>query len=233
MSDLGAAFLHAFQLIARLDPDLLEIIALTFQVSLAGLVAACLVALPLGAAIAIFPFRGRTVAIALLNMGLGLPAVVVGLVTYLLLSRSGPLAALGLLFTPTAMAIAQFLLITPLIAALVFQTIADMYQEYREQLQSFDCTRARVVITLLWEARLSLATAVLAGFGRALSEVGAVIIVGGNINHYTRVMTTTIQLETMKGNLALAMALGIVLLALTFLVTLSAQLVRNRAGLQR
>lgn len=230
MGDFGASLLRAFELMASLDHDLLEIILLSFQVSFAGLVFACLVALPVGAAVAVLRFPGRTVAIALLNAGLGLPAVVVGLVAYLLLSRSGPLAALGLLFTPTALVIAQFILIAPLIAALTFQTVVDLHREYDEQLQSFDCGRLRTMATLLWDGRFSLITAVLAGFGRAISEVGAVIIVGGNINHYTRVMTTSIQLETMKGDLPLAMALGIILLSLTFLITLLAQVIRNVAG---
>lgn len=230
MGDFGASLLRAIELMVGLDHDLLEIILLSFQVSFIGLVFACLVALPLGAAVAVLRFPGRTLVIALLNAGLGLPAVVVGLVAYLLLSRSGPLAALGLLFTPTAMAIAQFILIAPLMAALTFQTVSDLHQEYDEQLRSFGCGRLRTMATLLWDGRFSLVTAVLAGFGRAISEVGAVIIVGGNINHYTRVMTTSIQLETMKGDLPLAMALGIILLGLTFIITLLAQLIRSVAG---
>lgn len=229
MGDLGSAFLTAIELIRHLDHDLLEIILLSFQVSLSAVVLSCLVGLPLGAAVAVLRFPGRAVVIAVLNAAMGLPPVVVGLVIYLLLSRSGPLGNFGMLFTPGAMVVAQWALITPIIAALTRQTVADLHQEYDEQLRSFGTGRLRTMLTLLWDGRFSLVTAVLAGFGRAIAEVGAVIIVGGNINHYTRVMTTTIALETSKGDLPLAVALGIILISLALGINLLAQVVRDAA----
>lgn len=229
MGDLGTAFLTAIELIRHLDHDLLEIILLSFQVSLSAVVLSCLVGLPLGASVAVLRFPGRSVVIAVLNAAMGLPPVVVGLVIYLLLSRSGPLGNLGMLFTPGAMVVAQWALITPIIAALTRQTVADLHQEYDEQLRSFGTGRLRTMLTLLWDGRFSLVTAVLAGFGRAIAEVGAVIIVGGNINHYTRVMTTTIALETSKGDLPLAVALGIILISLALGINLLAQVIRDAA----
>lgn len=205
----------AFSLLVSLDSQLLEIVALSFRVSLMALALATAVALPIGGGLAVFRFRGRGVAVVALNTMMGLPPVVVGLLVYLVLSRSGPLGGLGLLFTPTAMVIAQFVLITPIVASLVRQVVSDLWAEYEEQLRSLGATPSRVLPTLLWDARQSLLTAVLAGFGRAIAEVGAVIIVGGNIAHVTRVMTTAIALETSKGDLPLALALGIVLLVLS------------------
>ena len=218
MNDFGEAFATAFNLIAALNPDLVEIVALSLQISLSAVAIAALIGLPLGAAVAVFRFPGRGLVITLLNALMGLPPVVVGLLVYLLLSRAGPLGEFGLLFTPTAMVIAQCILVTPLIAALARQTVADLHEEYAEQLRSLGVGPLRAIPTLLWDGRYSLLTAVLAGFGRASAEVGAVLIVGGNINHVTRVMTTTIALETSKGNLALALGLGIILLGLIILV---------------
>ena len=189
----------------------------------------CIIGLPLGAAIAVNDFRGRRVVIVTLNALMGLPSVVVGLVVYLLLSRAGPLGAWGILFTPTAMVIAQTILITPTLAALSRQIVADGWEEYREQLRSLGETRLGAAITLLWDLRFSLVTIVLAGFGRAASEVGAVMIVGGNIDGVTRVMTTTIALETSKGDLPLALALGIILLSIVLAVNAGAYVVKETA----
>jgi tungstate transport system permease protein len=230
MTDFGVAFTTAFGLIAGLDPDLMEIVLLSLRVSLTAVGLAALVGLPLGAAVALFRFPGRLVIAALLNAFMGLPPVVIGLLVYLLLSRNGPLGILGLLFTPTAMIIAQWLLITPIIAALAQQTVSDLHAEYDEQLRSLGAGPGRAIWTLLWDGRFSLLTAVLAGFGRASAEVGAVMIVGGNINHTTRVMTTTIALETSKGNLALALGLGMILITLALVITLSAMAVRDLAS---
>ena len=208
----------------------MEIVLLSLRVSLTAVGLAVLVGLPLGAAVALFRFPGRLVVAALLNAFMGLPPVVIGLMVYLLLSRNGPLGVLGLLFTPTAMIIAQWLLITPIVAALAQQTVSDLHAEYDEQLRSLGAGPGRAVWTLLWDGRFSLLTAVLAGFGRASAEVGAVMIVGGNINHVTRVMTTTIALETSKGNLALALGLGMILITLALTITLSAMAVRDLAS---
>jgi tungstate transport system permease protein len=222
MSDFSVAFQTAGQMLVALDPALVEIVALSLKVSLSATLLATLFALPLGAAVAIYRFPGRTLVTALLNAFMGLPPVVVGLSVYLLLSRAGPLGDLGLLFTPTAMVIAQGILVVPIVAALTRQTVADLHDEYRDELDSLGATRFRIIGVLLWDGRFSLLTAVLAGLGRAIAEVGAVIIVGGNINHVTRVMTTTITLETSKGNLSLAMALGIILVSLALAINLAA-----------
>ncbi len=208
------AFQAAFELIWGADPELLAIVALSLQVSLTAVAIASLIALPLGAAVALWSFPGRGIVIVAMNALMGLPPVVVGLMVYLLLSRAGPLGSLGLLFTPGAMVIAQLVLVLPIVAALSRQVIEELWAEYREQLRSLGVSRLRAIPTLLWDARLSLLTVVLAGFGRAAAEVGAVIIVGGNIAGVTRVMTTAIALETQKGNLALALGLGIILLLL-------------------
>ena len=221
MSELSQAFSTAFSLILGLDAQLLEIVGLSVRVSLTALVIASILALPLGAALAVYRFRGRGLSIVVLNALMGLPPVVVGLLVYLLLSRSGPLGDLGLLFTPSAMVIAQVVLIAPIVAALARQSVEDLWAEYEEQLRSLGTTATRALPTLLWEGRHSLFTCVLAGFGRAIAEVGAVIIVGGNIAHVTRVMTTAITLETRKGDLALALALGIVLLLVSAVVPLA------------
>ena len=214
MDELGDAFAAAAALIWRRDADLLEIVVRSLQVTGAAMLVAAAIGLPLGGAIALVRFRGRLAVVVILNALMGLPPVVVGLFVYLALSRSGPLGALGLLFTPTAMIAAQAVLITPIIAALTRQILEDLWDEYGEQLRSFGAGPKRAIATLLWEGRFSLLTALLAGFGRASAEVGAVMIVGGNIDHVTRVMTTTIALETSKGNLSLALGLGIILIAL-------------------
>lgn len=227
MDDFGAAFGDAFRLILAADPDLLEIVGLSLRVSLTAVACAALIGLPLGALIAVYSFPGRPVVVVLLNALMGLPPVVAGLLIYLLLSRAGPLGELGLLFTPTAMVIAQTVLVTPIVAALTRQTVADLFAEYDEQLRSLGVPRTRAIGTLLWDGRYSLLTALLAGFGRAIAEVGAVIIVGGNINHVTRVMTTTVALETSKGNLGLALGLGVILLTLAVAVNAAVMSLRN------
>ncbi len=218
MDEFSQALATAFALILGLDADLVEIVLLSLRVSLTAVAIAALVGLPLGAAVALFRFPGRGVVAVVLNTLMGLPPVVVGLVVYLLLSRSGPLGVFSLLFTPAAMIIAQAILVTPIVAALTRQTITDLWEEEGEQLRSLGAGTWRAVPILLWDGRFSLLTAVVAGFGRASAEVGAVMIVGGNIDHFTRVMTTAIALETSKGNLVLAMALGVILLAISLTV---------------
>jgi tungstate transport system permease protein len=227
MNTVTDAAAQALALMATLDPKVVGIVLLSLEVSLAAVVLGCFLGLPLGAAIAVGEFRGRRTAIVILNALLGLPSVVVGLVVYLLLSRAGPLGSWGLLFTPPAMVIAQTILITPTLAALTRQVVADGWQEYREQLHSLGETRLGAAFTLLWDLRFSLVTIVLAGFGRAASEVGAVMIVGGNIDGVTRVMTTTIALETSKGDLPLALALGFILLAIVLAVNAGAYVVKE------
>ena len=229
MIDFGEAFATAFGLIVNLDPDLTEIIGLSLRVSLLAVGAAALIGLPLGAAAALFRFPGRNCVVVALNALMGLPPVVVGLIVYLLLSRSGPFGVFGLLFMPTAMIVAQVVLVAPIIAALTRQVVADLWVEYEEQLSSLGAGPGRALPALLWDARFSLLTAVLAGFGRASSEVGAVMIVGGNIDHVTRVMTTAIALEVSKGDLALALGLGIILLALSAAVNGAAHAVKDTA----
>ena len=231
MPELSEAFTKALRLIVGLDVALVEIIALSLLVSLTAVGLAALVGLPLGAAVALLRFPGRAGVAVLLNALMGLPPVVVGLVVYLMLSRSGPLGVLGLLFTPAAMIIAQFLLVMPIIAALARQVVEDLWHEYGEQLRSLGARPGRALPTLLWDGRVTLVTTVLAGFGRASAEVGAVMIVGGNIDHVTRVMTTAIALETSKGDLELALGLGIVLLTLSLVVNTAAMLLRD-AGRQ-
>jgi tungstate transport system permease protein len=218
MESFSEAFASALQLILSADPTLWGIVGLSLQVSLTAVFFAALVGIPLGALLAIKKFWGRPVLIVLVNALMGLPPVVVGLCVYLTLSKSGPLGILGLLYTPTAMIIAQTLLIAPIIAALSRTILKTLYEEYRDQFASFRLSQFQTVNTLLWEARFMLLTALLAGFGRAIAEVGAVMIVGGNISHYTRVMTTSIALETSKGNLSLALALGVILILLAILV---------------
>ena len=218
MNDVASAVAEAFRLIGALDANLAEIVRLSLLVSLSATCIAALLGLPIGALVAIARFRGRTLVILLINALMGLPPVVVGLIVYLLLSNAGPMGGFGLLYSPTAMIIAQTVLITPIIAALSRQTIEDLRQEYDEQLRALGVGPLRAVPTLVWDGRFSLLTAFLAGFGRASAEVGAVIIVGGNINHVTRVMTTAIALETSKGDLALALGLGLILLTIAILV---------------
>src|SRR5262244_1895691 len=204
----------ALQLLLTGDPALLAIVRLSLIVSLSAVVFGALIGVPFGAAVALTRFPGHEAVIVILNALMGLPPVVVGLAVYLLLSRSGPLGAWGLLFTPTAMVIAQSILITPTLAALTQQLVGDAWLEYREQLRSLGESKLGAVPTLLWDLRFSLVTIGLAGFGRAASEVGAVMIVGGNIDGVTRVMTTAIALETSKGDLPLALGLGFVLIAI-------------------
>ncbi len=222
MDDLLGAIQSAIRLMLTLDPDLIEIVALSFEVALLGLGLAALVGLPLGAALALFRFPGHNLAVVAMNALMGLPPVVVGLFVYLLLSRSGPLGSLGWLFTAKAMILAQFLLVLPIIAALTRQVVADLAQEYDEQLRSLGVGPARAIPTLLWDGRYQLVTTLLAGFGRAIGEVGAVLVVGGNIAHVSRVMTTAITLETSRGDLSLALALGIILLLMSLLVSAAA-----------
>ena len=218
---------RAWGLIAGLDPDLLEIVGLSLRVTGLAVFFACLIGLPLGALVGAFRFPLRGAAVLLLNALMGLPPVVVGLLVYLSLSASGPLGVLGLLYTPTAMIIAQTVLVTPIVAALTRQVIEDLYGEYAEQFRSLGVGRGQRLQALLWDARFSLMTVVLAGFGRAVAEVGAVIVVGGNINHVTRVMTTSIALETSKGDLELAMALGIILLSFALVVNAAVMTLRS------
>ena len=201
------------------DAELWAIVFLSIRISLLAAVIAAIIGMPIGAVLAVWRFPGRRVLVVLVNALMGLPPVVVGLFVYMALSRSGPLGVLGLLYTPTAMIIAQVILVTPVIAALTRQTLELLDTEYSETLRSLALTRAAYIFTLLWEGRLALVTALLAGFGRAIAEVGAVIVVGGNINHVTRVMTTTIALETSKGNLSLALALGAILVLIAVAVT--------------
>lgn len=219
--------LHAaLGLIASGEGQLAQIVLLSLRVSLSSVVVAALFGFPLGALLAVGSFPGRQAVLVVINGFMGLPSVVVGLLVYLLLSRAGPLGPLGILFTPTAMVVAQTILITPLMAALTRQIVADAWAEYQEQLRSLGAGPWRAALTLLWDTRFSLFTALLAGFGRAASEVGAVMIVGGNISGVTRVMTTTIALETSKGDLPLALALGLVLIALILAVNTAAHLTR-------
>jgi tungstate transport system permease protein len=224
-----AAVGTALQLLAGADPKLVDIILLSLRVSLSAVLLACLVGLPLGAAIAVGRFVGRRTVIVILNALMGLPPVVVGLLVYLLLSRAGPLGEWGLLFTPTAMVIAQTILITPIVAALARQVVEDAWEEYRDQLRSLGETPVGAAVTLLWDLRFSLVTIVLAGFGRAAAEVGAVMIVGGNIDGVTRVMTTAIALETSKGDLPLALGLGVVLVTIVLTLNAGAYLIKESA----
>ena len=227
MSWILASFADAVLLALSFDPKLVSIIGLSLGVSLASTLCASVLGGALGAAVAVGRFPGRDVLIVLFNAAMGLPPVVAGLIVYLLLSRAGPLGSLGNLFTPAAMVIAQVLLITPIIAALARQIIEDAWREYEEQLTSLGVSRARAALTLLWDTRFSLVTVGLAGLGRAMAEVGAVMIVGGNIDGVTRVMTTAIALETTKGDLPLALALGVILLGLVLLLNLGAFALRE------
>lgn len=229
MNDLSAALAAALRLIGTMDAQLAQIVSLSVRVSLIAVAFAALVALPLGALLAITRFRGRQALVAVLNALMGLPPVVVGLLIYLLLSRAGPLGEFGLLFTPTAMIVAQAVLVAPIVAALTRQVIEDAWLEYQEQLRSLGAGTLDAALTLLWDTRFALVTVVLAGFGRAAAEVGAVMIVGGNIDGVTRVMTTAIALETSKGDLPLALGLGMVLLAIVIGLNLLAHWVKLSA----
>lgn len=218
MTEFSDSFVQAFALISTADQDLVDIVLLSLRVTLSAVVVSCLIGFPVGAWLAISKFRGRAAVNLLVNTAMGLPPVVVGLVLYLLLSRSGPLGVLELLYTPTAMIIAQTVLVTPIIIALTRSAIEALQVEHGETLKAMRASRIDTIGTLLVEARPALITALLAGVGRAMAEVGAVMIVGGNINHLTRVMTTSIALETSRGELALALALGIILLLLALLI---------------
>jgi tungstate transport system permease protein len=229
MDTIADSLSVALSMVTHLDPRVTAIVALSLGVSLASTVCSAVIGLPLGAAIAIGRFPGRGPVIVALNAAMGLPPVVVGLLVYLLLSRAGPLGAMGLLFTPQAMVIAQTMLIVPLVAALTRQIVEDAWIEYREQLRSLESSWQQSTLTLLWDTRWSLLTVLLAGFGRAASEVGAVIIVGGNIDGVTRVMTTAIALETSKGDLPLALGLGIVLITLVTTLNVGAHVTRQWA----
>jgi tungstate transport system permease protein len=229
MGDIGSAFAEAARMIAGADGTLYGIVLLSLQVSLTAVAIATVIGLPLGAALAIRRFLGRQVLLVTLNALMGLPPVVVGLVVYLLLSRAGPLGELGLLFTPAAMVLAQAILVIPIVAGLSRQVLEDAWHEYEEQLRSLGATATEAAATLLWDTRYSLVTVVLAGFGRAAAEVGAVIIVGGNIDGVTRVMTTAISLETSKGDLPLALGLGLVLVTVVFLINAAAQVIKTAA----
>ena len=223
------AFGQAAGLIGTFDARLIGIVALSLQVSLSAVAIATLVGLPIGAALAVGKFPGRQALVVLLNAMMGLPPVVVGLLVYLLLSRAGPLGPMGILFTPAAMIVAQAILVTPIIAAFARQAIEDAWREYEEQLNSLGAGPAQAALTLLWDCRFSLLTTVLGGFGRAVAEVGAVMIVGGNIDGVTRVMTTAILLETSKGDLPLALGLGIVLISLVLALNAAAHLIKDAA----
>lgn len=229
VNTIADAFHLALGLIWHFDAELLRIIGLSLRVSLTAVVIGSIIGLPLGAFLALARFPGRNACIVVLNACMGLPPVVVGLIVYLILSRSGPLGTFGWLFTAAGMVVAQVVLITPIVAALSRQVVADLWSEYEEQLRSLGLTRLGAIATLLWDGRFSLSTAILAGFGRAIAEVGAIIIVGGNIAGVTRTMTTAISLETSRGDLALAMALGIVLLAIAISINAAATTLGNAA----
>jgi tungstate transport system permease protein len=215
---------------APIYPQLTEIVALSLQVTLTAVAIATMIGLVIGGALAVYRFPGRGATILLLNALMGLPPVIAGLLVYLLLSNSGPLGVLQLLYTPTAMIIAQAILVLPIIASLTCQTCEELFEEYREQLRSLGASSADIVQTLLWDGRYRLITAVLAGLGRAIAEVGAVMIVGGNIDHVTRTMTTAIALETAKGNLSLAIALGAILLAIAIVINMALMAIKRVAS---
>lgn len=221
MNDILEGLAAAFRLIVTLDADLVAITLRSLQVTLTAVAIGACLGVPLGAALAVNRFRFRRATIAVLNALMGLPPVVVGLVVYLLLSRSGPFGVFGLLFTPTAMIIAQVIIVTPLIASISHQALRDLWADYHDLLISLNTSKVQRVKTLVWDARRSLLTATLAGFGRAIGEVGAIMIVGGNIDNATRVLTTAIALETSKGNFALALGLGFILIGLAIVVNLA------------
>jgi|TARA_Y100000994_G_scaffold247693_1_gene253619 tungstate transport system permease protein len=230
MQEFISAIAEAIRLVATLDADLFEIVGLSMRVSLTAVAVACLIGLPVGASLAIAQFPGRHFLIVTISALMGLPPVVVGLIIYLFLSNTGPLGWLELLYSPSAMIIAQTILVAPIVAALSRQVIEDLNAEYAEQFRSLSVSLKTAIITLLWDARHSLATVALAGFGRAIAEVGAVIIVGGNIDHLTRVMTTAIALETSKGNLDLALALGLILIVIALAVNASVTILRGASA---
>ncbi len=231
MGQFSDAAATAIRMVAEADEDLVEIVLLSLEVSLSAVAIAAVIGMPLGAWLTMYRFPGRRVVIALLNSFMGMPPVVLGLVVYLLLSRAGPLGQYGLLFTPQAMVFAQTLLVLPIIAALTRQTLDDLHRDYDEQFRSYRIGPLPGTFILIREGRYSLATALLAGFGRASAEVGAVMIVGGNINHVTRVMTTTIAMETSKGDFSLALGLGIVLIAIVIAINALVLLLQSREKL--
>ena len=224
------ALVTAANLVLSADSELRQIVSISLAVSISAVAIAAALGLPLGAVVALARFPGRAVVIVILNALMGLPPVVVGLAVYLLLSRSGPLGVLGLLFTPPAMVVAQAILVMPIIAALTRQIVEDLWSEYGEQLISLGVSPLSAIPTLLWDGRYGVLTAILAGLGRAAAEVGAILIVGGNIAGVTRTMTTAIALETSKGDLSLALALGIILIALVLLINAAAFLLTRLAG---
>ncbi len=231
MADLWQGLVAAFWLVVALDPDLVEITWRSLQVTVTATVIASAIGMPLGAILAVRRFRFRRLTVAVLNALMGLPPVVVGLFVYLLLSRAGPFGVLDLLFTPTAMVIAQVIIITPLIASIAHQAMRDLWAEYHDLLLSLNASLGQRIRALLWDGRRALMTAALAGFGRAIGEIGAIMIVGGNIEHATRVLTTAIALETSKGNLALAIGLGYVLIGLALVVNVATHMLsRTEAG---
>jgi len=232
MQDFAGAFGLAFGLIASGDADLFEIVGLSMRVSLTALILSCLIGFPIGALLVVRKFFGRGIVIALVNSMMGFPPVVIGLLVYLALSRAGPMGSFGLLYSPTAMIIAQTVLIAPIVAALSRQVLEALQAEYDEQFRSLGISRGRAVIALIVDGRYGLVTVALAGFGRAVAEVGAVMIVGGNIDHLTRVMTTAIALETSKGDLGMALALGIILMSIAVSVNLGAGALRAMAERQ-
>jgi len=227
MNEILQGLAQAARLLAGLNPDLIEITWLSLRVSVTATLVAALIALPLGAWLAVSRFRARRVVIAVLNALMGLPPVVVGLMVYVIFSRSGPLGVLGLLFTPTVMVIAQVIIVAPIIASIAHQTIRDLWADYHDLLISLNASRAQRIRALLWDGRRALITAMLAGFGRAIGEVGAIMVVGGNIDHATRALTTAIALETGKGDFAVALALGFVLIALAVAVNLGVHLMSH------
>lgn len=227
MDNIWAALMTAASMVVSLDASLMEVVLLSLKVSLSALVIASVIGLPLGAVMAMSQFPGRRVLIVTMNALMGAPPVVVGLIVYIFLSRSGPLGVLGLLFTPTAMIVAQVLLILPIVVSLTRQAMEELWREYKEQMRSFGAHPHQVLLALLWDGRFSLMTAELAGFGRAIAEVGAVMIVGGNIDHVTRVMTTAIALEVSKGELPVALGLGLILILLSVTVNLAAYLLKE------
>lgn len=230
MQDFTESFILALDMVLSINPDLVEIVTLSLKVSLTAVFCSAVIGLPLGAAIATSKFKGRNILIIFVNALMGLPPVVVGLLVYLGLSNAGPLGWMRLLYSPAAMIIAQSILITPIIIALTREIIEQLNNEYAEYFKSLCLTRWQVLTTLLWDARYGLLTVGLAGFGRAIAEVGAVIVVGGNIDHLTRVMTTAIALETSKGDLGLALALGIILMIIALAVNASVMMMRNTAA---
>ncbi len=227
MQDFGQAFSQAFALVAGGDPDFLQVVGLSLRVSLSAVALACAIGIPLGAALATLRFPGRGIISLFASAAMGLPPVVVGLALYMAFSRTGPLGPLGLLYTPKLMILAQTILVTPIVTALSQAAVTELVREYDETLRAMHASRFDRIGTLLWEGRPALLTVMLAGMGRAFAEVGAVMIVGGNINHVTRVMTTAIALETSRGELALALALGLVLLALSLTLNGAVMILRR------